>query len=52
VVIGIKTDRGPWVGALIAADYTVYASTSEWAVQEQRAAYGTHRSAAAWARHP
>jgi transposase len=25
VVIGIETDRGPWVGALIAAGYTVYA---------------------------
>ena len=25
VVVGIETDRGPWVGALIAAGYTVYA---------------------------
>jgi len=25
VVIGIETDRGPWVGALVAAGYTVYA---------------------------
>ena len=25
VVIGIETDRGPWVAALIAAGYTVYA---------------------------
>jgi transposase len=25
VVLGIETDRGPWVGALIAAGYTVYA---------------------------
>ncbi|MFC8851432.1 transposase, partial [Micromonospora sp. NPDC057141] len=25
VVIGIETDRGPWVQALIAAGYTVYA---------------------------
>jgi transposase len=25
VVIGIETDRGPWVGALIAAGYTLYA---------------------------
>lgn len=25
VVIGIETDRGPWVGALIAAGYVVYA---------------------------
>ena len=25
VVVGIKTDRGPWVQALIAAGYTVYA---------------------------
>ena len=24
VVIGIETDRGPWVAALIAAGYTVY----------------------------
>src|SRR6202167_3212445 len=24
VVIGIETDRGPWVGALVAAGYTVY----------------------------
>src|SRR4051794_29979016 len=24
-VVGIETDRGPWVGALIAAGYTVYA---------------------------
>ena len=26
VVIGIETDRGPWVAALIAAGYTVYAA--------------------------
>jgi transposase len=25
VVVGIETDRGPWVSALIAAGYTVYA---------------------------
>ena len=25
VVVGIETDRGPWVGALVAAGYTVYA---------------------------
>jgi transposase len=25
VLIGIETDRGPWVGALVAAGYTVYA---------------------------
>ena len=25
VVIGIETDRGPWVAALVAAGYTVYA---------------------------
>jgi transposase len=25
VIVGIETDRGPWVGALIAAGYTVYA---------------------------
>ena len=25
VLVGIETDRGPWVGALIAAGYTVYA---------------------------
>ena len=25
VVVGIETDRGPWVQALIAAGYTVYA---------------------------
>ena len=25
VVVGIETDRGPWVAALIAAGYTVYA---------------------------
>ena len=25
VVIGIETDRGPWVAALVAAEYTVYA---------------------------
>jgi len=25
VAVGIETDRGPWVAALIAADYTVYA---------------------------
>jgi hypothetical protein len=25
VVIGIETDRGPWVTALIAAGYTVFA---------------------------
>ena len=25
VVIGIETDRGPWVGALVAAGYTVFA---------------------------
>jgi transposase len=25
VVVGIETDRGPWVGALIATGYTVYA---------------------------
>jgi hypothetical protein len=25
VAIGIETDRGPWVAALIAAGYTVYA---------------------------
>jgi hypothetical protein len=25
VIVGIETDRGPWVQALIAADYTVYA---------------------------
>jgi transposase len=25
VVIGIETDRGPWVGALVAAGYSVYA---------------------------
>lgn len=24
VVVGIETDRGPWVGALVAAGYTVY----------------------------
>src|SRR6266481_3854578 len=24
VVIGTETDRGPWVGALVAAGYTVY----------------------------
>src|SRR5947199_3544730 len=24
VVIGIETDRGPWVAALVAAGYTVY----------------------------
>jgi hypothetical protein len=27
VVIGIETDRGPWVAALVAAGYTVYAVT-------------------------
>src|SRR5258708_1187093 len=26
VVIGIETDRGPWVAALVAAGYTVYAA--------------------------
>ena len=25
VIVGIETDRGPWVQALIAAGYTVYA---------------------------
>ena len=25
VVVGIETDRGPWVQALVAAGYTVYA---------------------------
>ncbi|MGO0576108.1 IS110 family transposase [Ornithinimicrobium panacihumi] len=25
VMVGIETDRGPWVGALVAAGYTVYA---------------------------
>ena len=25
VLVGIETDRGPWVGALVAAGYTVYA---------------------------
>lgn len=25
VVVGIETDRGPWVGALVGAGYTVYA---------------------------
>jgi hypothetical protein len=25
VAVGIETDRGPWVAALIAAGYTVYA---------------------------
>ena len=25
VVVGIETDRGPWVAALLAAGYTVYA---------------------------
>ena len=25
VVVGIETDRGPWVAALVAAGYTVYA---------------------------
>lgn len=24
VVVGIETDRGPWVGALVTAGYTVY----------------------------
>lgn len=24
VIVGIETDRGPWVAALVAADYTVY----------------------------
>jgi hypothetical protein len=26
VAVGIETDRGPWVQALIAAGYTVYAT--------------------------
>ena len=25
VIVGIETDRGPWVGALLAAGYRVYA---------------------------
>src|SRR3954463_5906355 len=40
VVIGIETDRGPWVGALIAAGYTVYA-INQLQVARYRERHGT-----------
>ena len=40
VLVGIETDRGPWVQALIAAGYTVYAINP---FQASRTAIGTPR---------
>ncbi|WP_194900130.1 IS110 family transposase, partial [Catenulispora pinisilvae] len=48
VVVGIETDRGPWVGALIAAGYTVLAVNPLVAARyrERRAVSGAKSDAA------
>jgi transposase len=51
VVIGIETDRGPWVGALIAAGYKVYAVNPRQAARywERRGTSGAQERSGGWA---